>query len=125
MRKSFAEQIQEPNAAEALAWLQETNDPEHRTISGGDGSDTAWLRDEALSIVQELYGLGAVCVTAVEIEGRVERVDQQDTSTLIVELPNDGAKRLCIFAWEAGFARGTDWEPSSDTGQRYLLIRRD
>lgn len=125
MRKSYAELIQEPNAAEAITWLQETTNIDYRTISGGDGSDTAWLRDEALSIVQELYDLGAVCVTAVEIEGRVEGREHQDTSTLIVTLPKDGIERSRIFAWEAGFARGTGWEPDSDTGQEHLLIHRD
>lgn len=125
MRKSYSELTQEPNAAEALTWLQETNDLEARTISGGDGSDSAWFGDEALSIVREIYEAGAVCVTAVQIDGRVEGAEHQDTSTLIVELPDEAAKRARLFAWEAGFARGTGWEPSSDTGQKYLLIRRD
>ena len=125
MRKGYSELIQEPDAAEALAWLNEADDPEERSISGGDGSETAWLREEAIQIVQEIYAFGAVSVTAVEIDGRVEGETHQDTSTLIVELPEDAAKRACLFAWGAGFARGSAWEPASDTGQRHLLIWRD
>lgn len=125
MRKGYSELTQQPDAAEALAWLREANDPEERSISGGDGSETAWFGEEAVQIVQELYALGAVSVIAVEIEGRVEGAAHQDTSTLIIELPEDAPKRACLFAWGAGFAHGTGWEPASDTGQRHLLIWRD
>lgn len=125
MRKDYADLIQKPGAAEAIAWLREANDPEERTISGGDGSESAWLAEEAIQIVQELYAFGAVNVTAVEIEGRVEGAMHQDTSTLIIELPEDAAKRASLFAWGAGFARGTGWGPTPDTGQRYLLVWRD
>lgn len=117
--------MRQRRSPEALSWLQEASDPEERIISGGDGSETAWLRNEALSIVQELYGFGAICVTAVEIEGRTENAEHQDTSTLIVELPDDAAKRRSLFAWAAGFARGTGWEPKMDTGQKHLLVWRD
>jgi hypothetical protein len=76
-------------------------------------------------MVQELYDLGAVCVTAVEISGRVEQAKQQDTSSLIVELPSDKTKRAGLFAWQANFARESDWDPTSDDGQDFLLIWRD
>ena len=125
MRKGYTELTQLPDAAEALTWLREANDSEERSISGGDGSETAWLGEEAVQIVQELYAYGAVSVTAVEIEGRVEGAAHQDTSTLVIELPEDAVKRACLFAWGAGFAHGTGWEPPSDTGQSHLLIWRD
>lgn len=124
-RKGFPELIQEPDAAEALAWLKEADDPEERSISGGDGSDTAWLGQEAVEIVQKIYALGAVSVTAVEIEGRVEGATHQDTSSLIIELPEDAVKRACLFAWQAGFALSNGWASASDTGQTHLLIWRD
>lgn len=120
-----ADLVQRPDAAEALAWLKDANDPEERVISGGDGSETAWLADEALRIVQELYKLGAVTVTAVEIEDLDEQATHQDTSTLIIELPEDAAKRTQLFAWGSGFAYGTGWDPETDKGQKYLLVRRD
>lgn len=125
MRKDFTDLVQAPNAAEALAWLGEATDPEERTISGGDGSETAWLSGEATDIVKELYAFGAVCVTAVKIEGYVEGATHQDTSTLIVELPQDTAKRTQLFAWGAGFARGTGWGQAADEGQKHLLVWRD
>lgn len=125
MRKDYTDLVQAPNAAEALAWLSEANDPEERTISGGDGSETAWLVDEATDIVNELYACGAACVTAVKIDGLLEGATHQDTSTLIVELPQDMGKRASLFAWGAGFARGTGWEPAADEGQKHLLVWRD
>ncbi len=120
----YTDLIQLPNAAEALAWLQEANDPEDRTISGGPGSETAWLADKAIRIVKELYALGAVTVTAVEIEDLDEQATHQDTSTLIIELPKDTAKRAGLFAWGSGFAHGTGWDPESDNGQKYMLVWR-
>jgi hypothetical protein len=97
--------------------------PDERTITGGDAE--GWRGDEALAVVKELYNLGAVCVTAVEIAGRVERAQYQDTSTLIVELPRDAKKRASLFAWEAQYARKTGWDPATDYGQNYLLIWHD
>jgi len=121
----YTKLIQSPNAAEALAWLREAKDPEERVISGGDGSETEWLADKAIHVVQELYALGAALVMAVEIEDLDEQATHQDTSTLIVELPEDMTKRTQLFAWGAGFAHGTGWDPATDSGQKYLLIRRD
>ena len=121
----YANLIQLPSAAEALAWLQEASDPQERTISGGPGSETAWLADRATCIVKGLYALGAVVVTAVEIEDLDEQGTHQDTSTLIVELPQDTAKRVLLFAWKSGFAYGTGWDPDIDNGQKYLLVWRD
>ena len=125
MPNDYSDLVRRPDAMEALAWLKESNDPEDRTISGGDGSETAWLADEATDIVQELYTLGAICVTAVKINGLPEGVTHQDTSTLIVELPQDTVKQSQVFAWGAGFARGTGWDPEIDNGQKYLLVWRD
>jgi hypothetical protein len=103
--------------------LREAKTPKERTITGGDGK--GWRGAKALAVVQELYDLGAVCVTAVEISGRVERARHQDTSTLIVELPTDSAKRASLFEWQADFAIENDWDPTTDDGQDYLLIWRD
>ena len=125
MPNDYSDLVQRPDAVEALAWLKEANDPEERTISGGGGSETAWLADEATDIVQELYTFGAICVTAVKIGGFLESAAHQDTSTLIVELPQDTAKRTQLFAWGAGFARGTGWAPVADKGQKHLLVWRD
>ncbi|HEX3627212.1 MAG TPA: hypothetical protein VH280_17535 [Verrucomicrobiae bacterium] len=111
------------DAAEALAWLREAKSPNDRTITGGDGK--GWRGARAIAVVQKLYDLGAECVTAVEIYGRVERAPQQDTSSLVIELPKNPAKRARLFEWEAKFARKEGWAPTPDSGQDYLLIWRD
>jgi len=112
-----------PDAAEALAWLKEARIPKDRTISGGDGK--GWWGNKALAVVQELYDLGAVCVTAVKIEGRVEREKEQTTSTLIVELPEEDAKRAGLFEWQAEFAQKRGWDQTLDNGQDTMLIWLD
>lgn len=123
MLTDYSKLVRAADAVEALAWLREAHLPNERTITGGDGK--GWRGNEAVTVVQELYDLGAVCVTAVEISGRVQRSQHQDTSTLIVELPSDATKRDSLFAWEADFATENDWDPATDDGQAYLLIRRD
>jgi hypothetical protein len=121
--KNYSELVQSPDAAEALSWLKEAKAPNERTITGGDGE--GWRGKEALAVVQKLYDLGAVCVTAVEIYGRIEQARNQDTSTLIVELPSVATKRTNLFVWEANFATESGWDPAVDDGQDYLLIWRD
>ena len=113
----------QPDAAEALSWLKEAKAPEDRTITGGDGK--GWRGVEAIAVVQELYRLGAISVTAVEIEGHIEKARHQDTSTLVIELPSDSAKRGRLFKWEAKFAREQGWDSADDLGQDYMLIWRD
>jgi hypothetical protein len=115
--------VNKPDAAEALGWLREAKKPDDRTITGGDGK--GWRGARAISVVKKLYELGAVCVTAVEISGRVERARHQDTSTLIIELPRDTARRAKLFAWQSRFAKESGWDPTTDWGQDYLLIWRD
>jgi hypothetical protein len=123
MHGDYRYKVGQPDAAEALAWLREAKVPDDRTITGGDGK--GWRGAQALAVVQELYDLGAVCVTAVEIAVRVERASQQDTSTLIMELPRDNAKRAMLFKWVAKFARKRSWDPEMDWGQDHLLIWHD
>ena len=123
MHGDYGYLTRKPEAAEALAWLKEAKAPDDRTITGGDGK--GWRGIEAIAVVQELYDFGAVCVTAVETEGRIEKARHQDTSTLIIELPRDSVKRARLFKWEAKFARKEGWDPSEDWGQDYMLIRRD
>jgi len=67
--------------------------------------------------MRELYHLGAVRVTAVEISGHVQRARHQDTPALIVELPGDTTRRANLFAWQAEFARKLDWNPTLMTAR--------
>lgn len=123
MHGDLGYRTRKPDAAEALAWLREAKSPDDRTITGGDGK--GWRGARAIAVVQKLYDLGAVKITAVEISGRLESERHQDTSTLIIELPRDSAKRARLFRWEAKFARKEGWDPTTDWGQDYLLIWRD
>ena len=123
MHGDYGYMTRKPDAAEALAWLREAKSPDDRTITGGDGK--GWKGARATAVVQKLYELGAVTITAVEIYGRVEGAKRQDTSSLIIELPKDSAKRARLFKWEAKFARKEGWDPTPDWGQDYLLIWRD
>ena len=121
--EDYAYLVRKPDAAEALAWLREAKTAGDRTITGGDGK--GWRDAKAIAVVQELYDLGAVSVTAAEISGRIEQSKQQDTDRLIVQLPKDTQKRESLFGWEAKFARKFGWDPTTDDGQDYLLIWRD
>ena len=121
MLTDYARMIRASDAAEALAWLREA--PTQRSITGGDGE--GWRGREAIAVVEKLYDLGAVCVTAVEISGRVERARDQDTSALIVELPSEEQKRASLFTWHADFVRELGWDPTPDGGQKYMLVWRD
>jgi hypothetical protein len=123
MHGDYGYMTRKADAAEALVWLREAKSPDDRTITGGNGK--GWRGARAIAVVQELYNLGAVKVTAVEISGRLERERRQDTSTLIMELPRESAKRTKLFKWEAKFARKEGWDPTPDWGQDYLLIWRD
>ena len=123
MLTDYSVLVRAKNAAEALAWVREAKTPEERSITGGDGN--GWFGDEAIAVVKELYRLGAVCVTAVEIDGRIEREQHQNTSALIVELPQEDEQRAGLFAWQADFAGDLGWDPTPDDGQDYLLIWRD
>jgi hypothetical protein len=87
MHGDYGYMTRKPDAAEALSWLGEAKKTDDRTVTGGDGE--GWIGAEAIAVVQELYNLGAVCLTAVEIEGRAEKARRQTTSTLIIELPRD------------------------------------
>jgi hypothetical protein len=121
--EDYAYVVRKPDAAEALAWLREAKTPGDRTITGGDGK--GWRGAKAIAVVRELYDLGAASVTAVGISGRIEQSKQQDTSRLIVQLPEDKKERAGLFGWEAKFARKFGWDPTTDDGQDYLLIWRD
>lgn len=123
MHGDYRYKTAQPDAAEALSWLKEAKSPDDRTITGGDGK--GWRGAKAIAVVQELYSLGAVSVTAVEIAGRIEKARHQDTSTLIIELPREPTKRARLFKWGAKFAQKRGWDPTMDEGQDYMLIWHD
>jgi hypothetical protein len=123
MHGDYGYRTRQPDAAEALAWLREAKSPGDRTITGGDAK--GWRGARAIAVVQKLYDLGAVTVTAIEIYGRKENAKFQDTSSLVIELPKNSKKRVQLFKWEAKFAKSEGWDPTTDLGQDHLLIWRD
>lgn len=115
--------VQAPEAEEALAWLREGKSAGQRTITGSDGQ--GWWGAEAIAVVQKLYDMGAVRVTAVEIAGRIEGARDQYTSSLIVELPGNNEKRAQLFAWQSEFAKEAGVDSIPDEGQDYVLVSRE
>ena len=118
---SWEAEIQNPDSVEALSWLQGSGEI-WRTLSSGDGSDSALSDDEALKFVQHLYQLGAKRVTAIHIEGFEEQEEHQDTDSLVVELPEEAALRKQLFEWKASFDEEGGWDTEPDEGQKYMLL---
>lgn len=118
---NWEREIHSPDSAEASSWLQAPDDV-LRTISGGDGSDSALSGDEALQFVQHLYQLGAARVTAIHVAGFEEQNEQQDTDSLIVELPQEPVLRKALFEWKAAFDAEGGWDAEPDEGQKYMLV---
>jgi hypothetical protein len=114
-------EIQNPDSVEALSWLQGPAGV-MRTLSGGDGSDSALTGDAALMFVQHLYQLGAKRVTALHIEGYEGQEEHQDTDSLVVELPEEAEPRKQIFDWKASFDEESGWDTEPDEGQKYMLV---
>jgi hypothetical protein len=110
------ELLESPRSKEALAWLR-NGVPDRRML--GELSTT----EESISLVEELYSLGAVCVTAVEID--VYDSGEENTGKLVVTLPTDQAVRERIFAWNADHAREKGFDPDEDVGQNHILLLLD
>jgi hypothetical protein len=101
---------------EALVWLQE-GPPDSRTI--GELPTT----EASLSVVRELYSLGARRVTAVEIDTYDSR--EENTGKLVISLPENESMRSGLFAWNAKHAYEMGFDPDEDMGQKHLLIMLD
>ncbi len=108
--------LAQPNSREALEWLQE---PGRRTITGSEGSRGAMSREQLVALVNRLYEMGAVKVVATKIYGKPEH---QDTDRLVIELPDDPESRKRLFSWVAKWDKKGIYDPTPDTGQRYLLL---
>lgn len=111
---------EEPNSAEALAWLQ--NRGEDVTCCFSANSEDMLADDDAIELVKMLYEIGAQAVTAVEIDGYVEDKGYQDTDKLIVTLPEDQTERKKLFAYLNHWARRRGWDAEPDLGRNYLLM---
>lgn len=101
---------------EALAWLQ-IGMPDTHTL--GEIPTTA----ASLALVQELYGLGATQVTAVNIQ--TYETGDENTGKLIVSLPKETSARARVFVWCAKWAEQLGFEPECDSGQEYIFVMLD
>jgi len=94
-----------PNQAEARQWLAE-----NETRNLGE-----FAPEYARELIEEGYKLGAIKITAVDIQG-------ETTDCLIVELPQQVAKRKRIFEWNNESAQDSGFDPTEDWGQGELFI---
>lgn len=101
-------------SAEALAWAHEADGTDElRTIHE--------LNNElSLQIIKDLYDLGAVKVTAAEIDSDPDF--GETTNVLIVELPEDAAARRQLFQYESKHSGGLGFVGTADKGQKYLFF---
>lgn len=74
-------------------------------------------------LVRQLYSLGAVRVTAVEID--IYDSGEENTGKLIVNLPRDKIARSELFAWCGEWAHELGFDPEEDVGQDHLLVMLD
>lgn len=108
--------LQGPRVREALAWLEESNQ-----LSRSLGEATE--RDESIVFVKKLYGLGAIALHAVEINGGPN--DNQNTGRIVIELPRDQRQRKDLWKFCGDIARETGFDSELDVGQRYLFLMLD
>jgi len=101
---------------EALAWLQ-GGKPESRSL-GELPSTTA-----SITLVQEVYALGATRVTAANID--TYDTGEENTGKLIVSLPKESSARERVFAWCAERAEQLGFEPERDVGQEHIFVMLD
>jgi hypothetical protein len=105
-----------PAVREAREWLAEGTSP---LRSLGEAADRA----ESQRLVDELYGLGAVTVWAVEIDGAPN--DEQNSGKLVIELPTAADQRAALFDFCGESAEEMGFDRDKDVGQRYLFVMLD
>lgn len=101
------------NHKEARQWLNEAIKSDIRTIGEQNSSGSR-------KIVERLYNMGAVNVEAVDID-KVAGYGET-TNVLIVQLPDDPAKRMKLFSYEAKISSANGFDPTSDDGQKYMFL---
>lgn len=110
----FEQLMKDGESAEALSWAKEAD--------GTDELRTIYElgNEESREIIERLYELGAVRVTAIDID--TEPGFYASTDALVVELPDEAAKRKKLFRHESWHAGGFGFFGTPDTGQKYLLF---
>ncbi len=101
---------------EARAWLQSGDTEDSRTL--GELVTTA----ESLQVVDDAYAAGAVRVIAAEID---QYPEGENTSKLVIVLPDEIEERAALFRWAAPIAEQQGFDPDEDCGQDYLFLMVD
>jgi ribosomal protein L40E len=96
--------IRHGDNAEVMQWLQ--NNPAH-ALAG-------LTPESAPKFILDLYDLGAVNITAI---------GSPTANLLAVELPADRDKRQKLIDWDSRWESDKNVPPTTDVGQKYLLIR--
>jgi len=102
--------------AEALEWLRSGSKASRRSL--GEKQKT----EDSIAFVQQLYDLGAEQVLAVGIN---EYHQGQNTSQLLVQLPDDDHARARLFAFERDLVEPRGFDGTADEGQEYLYLELD
>jgi hypothetical protein len=113
---AIEELLKSPRSKEALEWLR-GGLPGSRTL--GELPDTG----ESISLVTELYALGATKVTAVEID--IYDTGEENTGKIIISLPKEKAKRANLFEWSSERAEEMGFDPDRDVGQKHIFVMLD
>ena len=89
---------------------------------GGEKRIGGWSTDLGLAFYHELEARGAVRIVAVGVSKRPGREPSEEAIGLVVQLPDDPAKRRALFELHARQVRGAGYKPRADRGQKYLLF---
>ena len=110
--QEIAEQIRQPGTAEARDWLDADKHPNHAVME--------MPAEKARSLVAGFYERGAVKVYILDPTPLGNTVL---TAQIAVKLPSDPAQRKACLEWETQALQGE--EPTSDFGQKYLMLMTD
>ena len=106
--------LQGSDHAPAVEWLK---DP-----FGGPKTLGRLSAEEALALVDALDTRGAKRIEAVRVEKRQGPEPSQSSPGLVVEVPDEPARRKAIFQLYAKVVRESGYEPRKDEGQQFLYV---
>jgi hypothetical protein len=113
---NFKNLINQKNSLEALSWLQ-------TPAVGLKTLGELPTKDDSVTLVNELYSIGAVRVLALEICSDSE--GNENTGKLLISLPVDVSKRSSLFDWCGECAEELGYDRENDNGQNYLFVMLD
>lgn len=116
--------ISRNDSAELVLWVQSANGS-LRTITGSLGDSDQMSNEDLLIFAKSLYNCGVKSVSAVKIESYGDDQKNQNTDTIILDLPQPFLERKKIFAFLNKVSTQQHWEKQIDSGQRFLCLRWD